>query len=751
MSSPVRDPRLLLVGLCFFLSGAAALVYQVAWQRILALQTGVGLYSVAVIVAAFMAGLGLGSHLGGVASARVPARRALVLFALCELGVAAYGALSCRLLYDWLYVRWGGLFAEPLKAGLVQLASLAVPTVLMGMSLPLLARAMVRDVATASDTIGFLYGINVLGAAAGALVTPWVLIRYAGIRAAVMVAVAANVLAGMAAIVLARTAGRTDTDAGTATPTAAATATATGTGAGERRERFGEWIALYALTGLCALSLEMLWFRLLEIAVKSMAFTFGTLLALYLLGSAIGSFAGIPLARRLRDARSAFLACQCLLLGYAAAVVTLLVWLPPTLPGYRWFYEVWGGYRVLGVGADRALRWLVRLYITLPLLLFGPPTVLMGLSYPILQRAVQDDPATSGRKVGLLQAANIAGCVAGSLIVGLLALSWIGTAGTFRLLATVGVAFALLGLRPRTHRRAFALLAVFLAAVAAAVPTQRALWLRLHGTQDAASLLEEDATGVVALIPAHDRWKVWAGGRTHSLLPFGGIHTTLGAAPALMHPAPREVAIVGLGSGDTAASAGCRLDVDQHITVFELYAPEHRLLSALVSVPDPPGKLGRLLADPRYRFRIADGRNALERDGRLYDVIEADALWPTTPYSGNLYSLEFFRMCGRRLRAGGLVTTWAPTERVRATFMAAFPHVVEIAGAQILVGSQAPIAIDPERWHARAYDPATLAYLGAPRASAVWVEIRAARPAAPGPPLDFNQDLFPRDEFQTPD
>ncbi|PYQ48800.1 MAG: hypothetical protein DMF78_20360, partial [Acidobacteria bacterium] len=129
----------------------------------------------------------------------------VVLFALCELGVAAYGALSCRLLYDWLYVRWGGLFTEPLRAGALQFASLAVPTVLMGMSLPLLARAMVRDVETASDTIGFLYGINVLGAAAGALVTPWVLIRYAGIRAAVMVAVAANVLAGMAAIGLART------------------------------------------------------------------------------------------------------------------------------------------------------------------------------------------------------------------------------------------------------------------------------------------------------------------------------------------------------------------------------------------------------------------------------------------------------------------------------------------------------------------------------------------------------------------
>jgi len=364
---------------------------------------------------------------------------------------------------------------------------------------------------------------------------------------------------------------------------------------------------------------------------------------------------------------------------------------------------------------------------------------------------VQDDPATSGRKVGLLQSANIAGCVAGSLLVGLAGLSWLGTAGLFRALALVGLGLAMLGLRAPGRRRAFLLTAVLLAVVAAAVPTDRALWLRLHGTEDAASLVEEDATGVVALIPAHDRWKVWAGGRTHSQLPFGGIHTTLGAGPALMHPMPREVAIVGLGSGDTAASAGCRRDVDQHITVFELYAPEHRLLRALFSLPDPPAKLDRFLGDPRYDFRIGDGRNALERDRRLYDLIEADALWPTTPYSGNLYSLEFFRMCGRRLRPGGLVTTWAPTRRVRATFLEAFPCVVEIAAGQILLGSQTPIAIDLEAWRARAYAPGTVAYLGGPRAGGVWVEIREARPSARAGSSDVNQDLFPRDEFRTPD
>src|SRR5260221_7230446 len=106
MPAAPRDLRLLLVGLAFFLSGGAALAYQVAWQRILALQTGVGLYSVAVIVAAFMVGLGVGSQLGAGASRRLSRRRALTWFAACEVTVAAFGAVSCRLYYDWLYVRW---------------------------------------------------------------------------------------------------------------------------------------------------------------------------------------------------------------------------------------------------------------------------------------------------------------------------------------------------------------------------------------------------------------------------------------------------------------------------------------------------------------------------------------------------------------------------------------------------------------------------------------------------------------------
>jgi spermidine synthase len=133
-------------------------------------------------------------------------------------------------------------------------------------------------------------------------------------------------------------------------------------------------------------------------------------------------------------------------------------------------------------------------------------------------------------------------------------------------------------------------------------------------------------------------------------------------------------------------------------------------------------------------------------------MIEADALWPTSPSAGNLYSVEFFRMCAGRLRPGGLVTTWLPTRRVRSTFLSVFPNVVEIADGNIAIGSRSPIPIDTATWSERLFDPGNTAYLGRQRAMSVWAELQQARPADRDPEGErpINHDLFPRDEFNTP-
>ncbi len=124
MAVPARRDPLALAATAFFASGLAALVYQVAWQRILALHTGVGIYSVAMIVAAFMAGLGVGSHVGGVLSSRLTAARALLAFGAVEVLIAVFGVVSVPLYYDLLYTRAPGLYAAPWAAGVLHFASL---------------------------------------------------------------------------------------------------------------------------------------------------------------------------------------------------------------------------------------------------------------------------------------------------------------------------------------------------------------------------------------------------------------------------------------------------------------------------------------------------------------------------------------------------------------------------------------------------------------------------------------------------
>ena len=734
--------RLLLPASAFLLSGLAALVYQVVWQRVLALHTGVGVYSVAIIVAAFMAGLGIGSHVAGSASLRLSPRRALVAFASLEIGIALFGAVCLPVYYDILYLRLGFLYTLPWLAGVLQFAALLPPTLLMGMSLPFLVRATVVDEKTAGRTIGLLYGVNTIGAGLGAILAPWVLIRFLGFFGATLVAAGANALAGGLALLAPRLL--------EAPESAAPDGAGAPSGTSAHSHPFWLWVFLYGISGLCALSLEIVWFRLLDISTRSTAFTFGTLLAIYLFGSGSGCIAESLLVRRVRNPLRFFLTCQCVLLAYSGLAVAALAWLPRDTPGIAALYEYSRGGTVFVLGSTWDASRILGLYVLLPLALFGLPTVLMGASFPALQRAVQTDPARSGRRVGVLQAANILGCVVGSLLVGLLGLSWIGTAGSLRVVVLLGLVFAAVGLVAFGVRSVFPALCVLLAVAAALVPSNERLWLRLHGGEGTDALVAEDATSVSAILPSPPGRIVAVNGKMHSRIPFGGMHTRLGAVPALVHPAPLDVAIIGLGSGDTAWAAACRRET-RSLTVFEI-AGQQRPLLARAATREALPDLRALLGDPRLEVRIADGRHALAHGGSRYDLIEADALWPYAAYSGNLYSVEFFQECAARLKPQGLMCTWTPTKRTRAAFALAFAHIVAPRNHTFLIGSNEPIAVDLEAWMRRAQDGDVVRYLGPANSAEILAATSKLRGySEPGIENEApNRDLYPRDEFSAP-
>jgi spermidine synthase/MFS family permease len=765
----------------FFLSGFAALLYQVVWQRILVIFSGADVYSSTLIVAAFMAGLGVGHLAGGYLADRFSRGAGLLLFALAELAIAAFGLASRGLYYDFLYQRLGPLALTPPLLTAILFGSLLWPTFFMGMSLPLLARAVTDRLERAAFTVGALYAFNTLGAATGALAATWWILPRVGLEVSLRVGAILNLVCAAIAVPLVlrlRTLVATDGPSPPAMqPAQPAPIEPTSGGLS-----FASWAAIYALSGFMALALEIAWFRLLSVMMKSTAFTFGTLLAIYLAGLGGGAFFGSLYAPRVRRPAATFFALQT---AVALSAGCLLAFVTAVVRHVRSLRSYFASYEPLNVrdSIDQLRFWIVDwfgaaaepsrvpveflvLYFVLPGLLILPSTFLMGSSFPVLQRVVQTNFARLGRRVGLLLVANIAGSVLGTIVVGWAALDVLGTAGTMKGLVALSTLYLLAGLAlsrgggARGDRR-WSMSSVALAAVLVALglalvglPGTHVLWSRLHGTAREQLIVGEDATGLSVLRleagRGESRVTVFANGVGQSTMPYGDVHTALGMLPAFLHPGPREAVIIGLGSGDTVYGVAGRPDIGK-ITCVEIIRPQLEGLKELRR-RYPYGGLTGLLEDPRVEHRSGDGRLFLMHAGRQFDIIEADALRPTSAYSGNLYSDAYFELVRSRLRPQGLAATWAPTGRVHNAFVRVFPYVVSVPG--ILVGSNDPIALDRAAIAKRLADPRVRAHyeragIDADRMMSEYL----ADPAVYLPDFDrtaltdFNTDLFPKDEF----
>jgi spermidine synthase len=731
---------------------------QTAWQRLLALWSGADVGAATVVVTAFMAGLGAGSLAGGRLAARLGPSARLRSFAAAELGVAVFTLLSVPLYHAWLPGALDPAGTPWAVSAAVLVATLLPPTFLMGLSLPLLAQNEVDAGREAEEGVAALYGLNTLGAGVGAVVTPFLLIRSVGLDGALACAAAVNAACAAASFLLAR-----DTPAVRATAGAAAAASGPG---------FRSLALLFALSGFVGLSLEIVWLRLLGVGLKSNSFTFPTLLGLYLAGIGIGALVGRPLARRARSPRGVFLILQ----WTAVAYVPLALWVVARYAGRVEFphaHLVWTymgefdpfdmatllrGVRHTLLGQATTVfevdvaRLFVMLYVLFPLLLAGLPTLLFGVSYPFLQKAVQTDPEMVGRRTGWLQAANIAGSAAGASVTGLVLLAWLGSAGTVRLLALASGLYLWAWAAGSWPRRALAVAATALPIAAA--PSASGLWAGMHVTRPDSFVFAEDASGVAVVKrrpESETSFVMHINGIGQGGLPFGDKHTLLGALPVLVHPRPRTVAIVGLGSGDTPYAALARPETER-LDCLEIVGSMEHALRQLDTRFQPPG-LRDLLRDPRLRLRTVDGRAFLSRSQERYDVIEADALRPTSAFSGCLYSREYFAIVRSRLAPGGLAVTWAPTARIRDTFASIFPGA--LAFDDVLIGSTGPLEWDPERVRAqagRAEVRGHFARAGVDLEGPLERLLAAApqRLEAPADPGDLNTDLFPRDEYQVP-
>jgi len=746
--------------LLFFVSGFAALLYQIIWQRLLTLFGGADVYSVTIIVSAFMGGLGFGSLAGGHLADRLSARARLIAFAACELAVAIFAFFSTSIYYDLLYLRLGALAVpRAALAGLIFIVTLW-PTFFMGMSLPLVAAGLTHDRREPGRWVRLLYGWNTLGAACGSLVAPLVLFGMFDFSMAVRLGAILSFGCALGAVI-----------ASIYVPPGAVDSTKSFRPAkrGDRESRvtaapmhfsLAAWIAIYALSGFVALSLEILWFRILGVVMKSNSFTFGHLLGVYLAGLGLGALLASALEKRARKPWVAFLLLQAAIPAVAAITVVLLMQAVDRLDWAAPLWEYLGEYEPLAGNLLRARpRMFFVLYVALPIWLIGIPSMMMGLSFAYLQLAVQTDLSALGRRVGWLQTANIAGGMAGAILTGLVLLDWLGSSGTLRFLVGCGALFLLVYCwiaTTRVERWLGSVALLFVLALAFTIPSASTFWSRLHRSLPSEIVQAEDGSGLSVLKtdPAAVETMVFANGLGQSQLPYGGIHTALGACPAMIHPKPLSIAVIGLGSGDTVFAVGGRQET-QWIDSIEIIRPELDTLRLLDQQREYPG-LRSLLNDPRVHHRFTDGRAMLRRGGRRYDIIEADALRPTSAYAGNLYSVEYFELLRAHLNPGGIAVTWAPTPRVVDSFVKAFAHVLVLP--PLAFGSDSPIEFDPRVIRARSQHPFSRDYYR--RAHLVIDEVLnqclEQDPQVYGPDfdrtqlVDVNRDLHPKDEFAAP-
>jgi spermidine synthase len=715
----------------FFVSGFCALLYQTAWQRLLGLFTGADVRSVTIIVAAYLAGLGVGSLLGGLVADRLDSRRAVQLYGLCNLGIATFALATRLLFYDLLFLQLHTFAADPAVLIVIAVVSLLLPTTLMGLSLPLLTRALARALDETPQLVGRLEATNILGATMGALVGGWFLIGTLGFDGASFLGALLSASVAAAAFGAARAFPASDGLARHG-PTIRKRPTASLWG----------WCALVCASGFLAIGLQVIWFRLLSVPVQSQAYTFATLVAIVLLGDGIGTSVGARLVRRVGDVRRLFLLTQGAVALYALGSVLVLHLAYATFDIPRFS---------VGLGASDVPSLL--LTFGLPLLLMLPPSVLIGLTLPLVQKAVQVQAGDVGRRVGLLQVANLVGNVAGAVLTGILLLDTLGTAGTLALFGMVGLGFVaaeMLREQAATARVAPLAFAGAIGLLIAAFPSNTALWSSLHGGAARETIVAEDSTGVTVLVAHEQAAVIHAGGEEQGRIPFLDVHAVLGAVPALSHPKPTNVLIIGIGSGGTPTAAGLRPETMQ-ITAVELVGSQLPALGALAET-NHGAPLGVLFGDPRYTLEVGDGRRALSLRDEHYDLVQADAIQPWKAGSGLLYSREFFEQARERLAPGGVMAQWTPTTRTRDTFMAVFPYGAQI-GDILMIGGNQPVTYDPVTLLARLHDERVQAHL-----ARSGIDIERVRAFVRAQPVTFwtpqtarngtiNTDLLPRDEY----
>jgi spermidine synthase len=693
----------------FLGSGCAALIYELVWFHVLRLVIGSSSISIAALLVSFMGGMGLGS----VALPRLVPRtwHPLRVYAGLELSIGAIGLILLVALPSvqtvYLAAVGYGLGGVLLRA-LVCVACLLPPTILMGATLPAVAR-WVGTTRTGVAQTGVLYAANTIGAVVGVLTASFYLLREYDTVVTTLVAVALNTAVALVALRLAASRPHTETpDA--PVPTGVAVRPVA--------------LAVIGLSGFASLGAEVVWTRQLSLLFGATVYNFSLILAVFLAGIGIGSLGGAWLATRAARAGVVMGWCQLALLAalpYGAYMI-----------GYQIpFWEV-GPDFLPWVTESRGLLFaydIVRCGVSI-----GPATMFWGASFPLALAAANTGESDAGRLVARVSVVNTAGALAGAVIFSLAVIPGLGTERAQQLLVAVAAAAAGLMFLTAARRspsvgdvsvqaplRGSGLRTV-LAGALVVLATGASLWAvpvtpngliafgrDIFGWDTIARYLfvEEGVNASVAVTDSQSGFRQLhiSGKVVASTMDLDmRIERMLGHVPALLHGAPRSVLIVGMGAGVTAGSF-VRYPEVERIVICEI-EPSVLDASNQFSIENHG-----VLSDPRTEVIYDDARHFLATTDEQFDVITSDPIHPWVRGAASLYSVEYHELVKERLRPGGVVAQWVPlyeTDEASAksqigTFVQSFPDAtlwnsdfLDSGYDLVLVGQVGQVRVDGE-------------------------------------------------------
>lgn len=688
----------------FFLSGVAGLTFELVWTRHLGLAMGATTLAVATTTAAYMGGLALGSHLGGKIADR--RRRPLAVYGALEIGIGLLGwgiPAVCRAIPAvdaFVLDDLTGSYGRAMLRFFVAAAVLVLPTTAMGMTLPLLARAVTDRVGRVGREVGSLYAINICGAMIGAAASGFWWIPRLGLESTNLVAVGTDLALGAAAVV-----------GGFLVPALAPAGPDARRQAHVLRPGAVVLIAVLAVTGATAMALQVLWTRALGTALGPSTYAFSAIVCTYLAGLALGSSVAAAVADRVR---SVHVALAAVLLATGSAALVGITWvddLPLLLHG-------------VVLDPELTIGGLVRTEFLLAALSVLPATVGMGAIFPLTVSAVVGSRENLGAGVGRAYAVNTVGAIVGSFAGVFLLLPAFGVEWGMRVAALTYfvVAGALL---LRAHADAMVQPRRALLGVTAVVFVAGLLWpswdvgqwtlglFRLSMTRayfatgdpvPAEIIFHADglASTVTVEQEGSTRW-IKVNGKIDGS-DKGDMPTQLlsGLLPMLLHPDPKNVAVIGCGSCVTVGAtlqAGAR-----RVTLVELESSVVKAAELFEHVNFAPWK------DPRLTIVEDDGRNFMQRSRESFDVIVSEPSNPWMTGAASLFTQEFFRIAAQRLESDGIFVQWlqiyelAP-ERITSmlkTFGSVFPSVMVFSAHVnsndlLLVGSAKPVSWNWQR------------------------------------------------------